>query len=275
MNHDIYNYTPRCNWFHCKCKEQNQSFILTLRWVRGCVVARVSASDIYPSQPARPPKPRSALHYKDLQLYLKLCKLLAWIKPSEQKLSPMEKFIEIVDTFFFNLRSTSPNLIALGIAMAGWNFMHLRCTDQGMMDLQVWTIRSGGASVYLEALGKQRSTQLNSGQPTIIQHLHSLLYSHLPTTNESICLFVQGTLCKIMLVGNWDGSVAVCVNYAQFFDETRRAPKNLVSCQGNREILHRNVLQTIVRYAQDRLAPIPNARFAYLNPNIIQDWLKR
>lgn len=158
MNHDIYNYTPRCNWFHCKCKEQNQSFILTLRWVRGCVVARVSASDIYPSQPARPPKPCSALHYKDLQLYLKLCKLLAWIKPSEQKLSPMEKFIEIVDTFFFNLRSTSFNLIALGIAMAGWNFMHLRCTDQGMMDLQVWTIRSGGASVYLEALGKQRST---------------------------------------------------------------------------------------------------------------------
>ena len=79
----------------------------------------------------------------------------------------MEKIIEIIDTFFFNLRSTSPNLIALGIAMAGWNFMHLRCTDQGMMDLQVWTIRSGGASVYLEALGKQRSTQLNSGQPTI------------------------------------------------------------------------------------------------------------
>ena len=110
------------------------------------------------SKPARPPKPCSALHYKDLQLYLKLCKLLAWIKPSEQKLSPMEKFIEIVDTFFFNLRSTSFNLIALGIAMAGWNFMHLRCTDQGMMDLQVWTIRSGGASVYLEALGKQRST---------------------------------------------------------------------------------------------------------------------
>ena len=149
--------------------------------------------------------------------------------------------------------------------------MHLRCIDQGMMDLQVWTIRSGGASVYLEALGKQRSTQLNSGQPTIIQHLHSRLYSQLPTTNESICLFVQGTLCKIMLVGNWDGSVAVCVNYAQFFDETRRAPKNLVSCQGNREILQSNVLQTIVRYAQDRLAPIPNARFAYLNPNIIQD----
>ena len=70
----------------------------------------------------------------------------------------MEKFIEIVDTFFFNLRSTSFNLIALGIAMAGWNFMHLFCKDQGMMDLQVWTIRSGGASVYLEALGKQRST---------------------------------------------------------------------------------------------------------------------
>ena len=108
--------------------------------------------------------------------------------------------------------------------------------------------------------------KLNPGQPTIIQHLHSRLYSQLPTTNESICLFVQGTLCKIMLVGNWDGSVAVCVNYAQFFDETRRAPKNLVSCQGNREILHRNVLQTIVRYAQDRLAPIPNARFAYLKP---------
>ena len=137
----------------------------------------------------------------------------------------MEKFIEIADTFCFNLRSTSPNLIALGIAMAGWNFMHLCCTDQGMMDLQVWTIRSGGASVYLEALGKQRSTQLNSGQPTIIQHLHFLLYSQLPTTNESICLFVQGTFCKIMLVGNWDGSVAVCVNYAQFFDETRRAQR--------------------------------------------------
>ena len=145
------------------------------------------------------------------------------------------------------------------------------CTDQAMMDLQVWTIRSGGASVYLEALGKQRSTQLNSCQPTIIQHLHSLLYSQLTTTNESICLFVQGTFCKIMLVGSWDGSVTVCVNYAQFFDETRRAPNNLVCCPGKRKILHSNVPQTIVRYTQDRLAPILNARFAYLNQNIIQD----
>ena len=111
-------------------------------------------------QASQPGRPSRALHCitKTCNFILKLCKLLAWIKPSEQKLSPMEKFIEIVDTFFFNLRSTSPNLIALGIAMAGWNFMHLRCTDQGMMDLQVWTIRSGGASVYLEALGKQRST---------------------------------------------------------------------------------------------------------------------
>ena len=70
--------------------------------------------------------------------------------------------------------------------------------------------------------------------------------------------------CKIMLVGKWDGPVEICANYAQFFEETRRAPKNLVCCPGNRNILHSNVLQTIERHAQDRPAPIPNARFAYL-----------
>ena len=44
----------------------------------------------------------------------------------------MEKFIEIADTFCFNLRSTSPNLIALGIAMA---FMLHRPGDDGSAGL--------------------------------------------------------------------------------------------------------------------------------------------